>query len=465
MLATLVIGLREGLEAALIVGIIAAFLRKNGKSLLPMWIGVAVAVGLSIAVGVGLGAIEQALPQAGQEAMESVIGAVAVVFVTGMIVWMNANARGMKKELEAEAAEALSQGGAYALAGMAFLAVLKEGFETSVFLLATFSAAQSAALAATGAVIGVLIAVGIGIGIYAGGVRLNLGRFFRATGAFLILVAAGLVITMLRTAHEAGWINAGQQTTVNLSWLVQPGTVAVRVDHRRARHPRGPTPDRGHRLVRLSDPCRAVHLLAPGAPADRSCGGAGAGGRRSLSRGGGHRAGRGLPGPAGARAGPGHPRRGGLGPRGHRDRTPQLDGRHAGIADPRRGRHAHRIDPPFRPAGRSRTSTTGSPRPSGRAPERARPRTPRRRSHSTSSAPCPAGACPSGSTRNSTLGPSARTGPPCTPTRSGPPKAGSWTPANAPRPSSRSPAAAWTAQGPSPRRPGRRPAGPSRRPP
>jgi high-affinity iron transporter len=225
MLATLVIGLREGLEAALIVGIIAAFLRKNGKSLTAMWLGVALAIILSIAVGVGLDLVEQALPQASQEGMESIIGAIAIVFVTGMILWMNANAGGMKRELEAEAAEALSLGSAYALAVMAFLAVLKEGFETAVFLLATFSAAQSAALAASGAVIGVLLAVAIGWGIYVGGVKLNLSKFFRVTGAFLILVAAGLVITSLRTAHEAGWLNAGQQGAVNLSWLVAPGTV------------------------------------------------------------------------------------------------------------------------------------------------------------------------------------------------------------------------------------------------
>jgi high-affinity iron transporter len=225
MLATLVIGLREGLEAALIVGIIAAFLRKNGKSLTPMWLGVVLAVLLSIAVGVSLNLVEKALPQAAQEGMEAIIGAVAIFFVTGMIVWMNAHARDMKRQIEAEAAEALGQASAYALALMAFLAVLKEGFETSVFLLATFSAAQSAALAATGAVIGLLLSVAIGWGIYAGGVRLNLSRFFRITGAFLILVAAGLVIISLRTAHEAGWLNAGQQTTVNLSWLVAPGSI------------------------------------------------------------------------------------------------------------------------------------------------------------------------------------------------------------------------------------------------
>jgi high-affinity iron transporter len=225
MLATFVIGLREGLEAALIVGIIAAFLRKNGKSLAAMWFGVLLAILLSIAVGVSLKLVEKALPQAAQEGMEAVIGAIAIFFVTGMIIWMNAHARDMKRQIEAEAAEALGQASAYALALMAFLAVLKEGFETSVFLLATFSAAQSASLAAAGAVIGLLLSAVIGWGIYMGGVRINLSRFFRVTGAFLILVAAGLVITCLRTAHEAGWLNAGQQATVNLSWLVAPGSI------------------------------------------------------------------------------------------------------------------------------------------------------------------------------------------------------------------------------------------------
>ena len=225
MLATLVIGLREGLEAALIVGIIAAFLKRNGKSLLPMWIGVAAALVASVAVGVVLTVVEQSLPQAAQEGMESIIGLVAVFFVTSMIVWMAHHARGMKKELEAEAGEALREGTAWALAGMAFLAVLKEGFETSVFLLATFQASTDAGLAAVGAVIGVLAAAAIGVGIYVGGIKLDLGRFFRYTGIFLILVAAGLVLTMLRTAHEAGWIVAGQQRTIDLSWLAPNGSV------------------------------------------------------------------------------------------------------------------------------------------------------------------------------------------------------------------------------------------------
>ncbi|GAA2748914.1 iron uptake transporter permease EfeU [Amnibacterium kyonggiense] len=225
MLATLVIGLREGLEAALIVGIIAAFLRRNGRGLGAMWLGVGLAVGASAAVGVALWILESSLPQAQQEALETVIGAVAIVFVTGMLLWMNRHARSMKKELESSAGAALHDGGAVALAVMAFLAVLKEGFETSVFLLATFRAATSAGLAATGAVLGIVIAIGIGYGVYAGGVRIDLGRFFRITGAFLVLVAAGLVLTAVRTAHEAGWVLAGQQRTVDLGWLAPNGSV------------------------------------------------------------------------------------------------------------------------------------------------------------------------------------------------------------------------------------------------
>ncbi|MBT2503653.1 iron uptake transporter permease EfeU [Curtobacterium sp. ISL-83] len=225
MLATLVIGLREGLEATLIVGIIAAFLRRNRVPLAPMWLGVGVAVVLSIAVGFGLQVVEQGLPQAQQEGMEAVIGIVAVVFVTGMIVWMRTHARNLTKEIEASATAALGRGTAWALAGMAFLAVLKEGFETSVFLLATFQASTDTGLAALGAVVGIAGAVVIGYGIYTGGVRLDLRGFFTGTGIFLVFVAGGLVLTVLRRAHEAGWIVIGQQRTVDLSWLAPNGSV------------------------------------------------------------------------------------------------------------------------------------------------------------------------------------------------------------------------------------------------
>lgn len=225
MLATLVIGLREGLEASLIVGIIAAFLSRAGKPLRPMWFGVGAAVALSIAVGVILEVISADLPQAQQEGMETIIGIVAVIFVTSMIGWMNQHARHLKSELEQSAASALRDGTVWALVGMAFLAVLKEGFETSVFLLAAFQSATSSLAASAGAILGIAISVAIGIGIYRGGIKLNLSKFFRITGVFLVLVAAGLVLSALRTAHEAGWVTIGQQATVNLAWLAPNGSI------------------------------------------------------------------------------------------------------------------------------------------------------------------------------------------------------------------------------------------------
>ena len=225
MLATFVIALREGLEAALIVGIIATFLRKNGQSLKPLWIGVAAAIGLSLLVGFGLHYTEQALPQDRQELMESVIGLVAVYFVTGMVLWMHHHAHQMKSALESEATLAMQRASSWALVSMAFLAILKEGFETSVFLLATFSAAQSALWSAVGSASGLFMASLIGWGIYVGGIRLNLTRFFRITALFLILVAAGLLVTAIHSAHGAGWLNAGQQRIADLSVLVPPGTI------------------------------------------------------------------------------------------------------------------------------------------------------------------------------------------------------------------------------------------------
>src|SRR5262245_60432956 len=225
MLPTFVIGLREGLEAVLVVSIIATFLRRNGAPLRPLWYGVAAAVALSIGVGVTLEIVEQNLPQRQQEGMETVIGLVAVVFVTAMVLWMSTHARFMKRELEGAAGRALSQGTSAALVAMVFLAVLREGFETSVFLLATFQAASNTLTAFLGAVLGILAAIALGFGMFSGGVRLNLGRFFSVTSVFLILVAAGLVLSALRTGHEAGWVTIGQGRTVDLSWLAPAGSV------------------------------------------------------------------------------------------------------------------------------------------------------------------------------------------------------------------------------------------------
>jgi len=226
VLPTFVIGLREGLEAALIVGIVAAFLGQQGRrdALRQVWLGTGVAVLICVAVAIALQVISHDLPERQQEGLETVVGALAVVMVTYMIMFMRKHARGMKKELEGAAASALASGSSRALVIMAFLAVLREGFETAVFLLATFNASGNASTSWIGAVIGILLAAAIGYGIYKGGVRLNLARFFRITGLVLVVVAAGLVMTAFHTANEAGWLTAGQAQAFDLSWLVRPGT-------------------------------------------------------------------------------------------------------------------------------------------------------------------------------------------------------------------------------------------------
>jgi high-affinity iron transporter len=227
LLPTFVIGLREGVEAALIVGIIAAFLRQENRmdALRHVWAGVGVAVLLCAAVGVTLHIVDTDLPQRQQEGLETIVGLAAVGMVTFMIVWMRRHARGLRKELERSAAGALAQGSIIALVAMAFFAVLREGFETAVFLLAAFHSAANPAAAGAGAVIGVAVAIAIGWGIYRGGVRINLSRFFRLTALVLVLVAAGLLAQAAHTAHEAGWLNLLQDQALDLSWLIVPGSV------------------------------------------------------------------------------------------------------------------------------------------------------------------------------------------------------------------------------------------------
>jgi high-affinity iron transporter len=226
VLPTFVIGLREGLEAALIVGIVAAFLGMQGRrdAIRQVWIGVSIAVLLCIAIGVALQIISSNLPQRQQEQLETVVGAIAVVMVTYMVLWMRRHSRDLKGDLERAAGSALADGSAKALVMMAFLAVLREGFETAVFLLATFHASNDATASWVGALLGILVAVVIGYGIYKGGVHINLSRFFRVTGIVLVVIAAGLVMTAVHTANEAGWLNTGQIQMFDLSWLVRPGT-------------------------------------------------------------------------------------------------------------------------------------------------------------------------------------------------------------------------------------------------
>jgi high-affinity iron transporter len=190
-----------------------------------VWWGVAVALALCLAVGVLLQLFSASLPQREQEMLECVVAAVAVVMVSYMVLWMRAHSRDLRSSLQDAAGSALARGSAGALVAMAFLAVIREGFETAVFLLAAFQSAVSPLQAAVGVVLGVAVAVALGYLIYRGGVRLNLSRFFRVTGVVLVLVAAGLVMSTLRAAYEAGWLAAGQQQALDLSTLARPGSV------------------------------------------------------------------------------------------------------------------------------------------------------------------------------------------------------------------------------------------------
>jgi high-affinity iron transporter len=227
MLPTFVISLREGVEASLIVGIVAAFLVKEDRrdALGRMWIGVAAAIALCLGVAVALRLVGESLPQKEQEGLETVIGLFAVGAVTYMIFWMRRHARGLKRSLQSEVVAALASGSTAALVGMAFLAVLREGLETAVFLLAVFQDSTNPGSAGLGAVLGLVVAVLIGWLLYRGGVRINFARFFRFTGLVLVLVAAGLFATAFHTAHEAGWFNALQSQALDLTWLVSPGSV------------------------------------------------------------------------------------------------------------------------------------------------------------------------------------------------------------------------------------------------
>ena len=227
MLPTFVIGLREGVEASLIIGIIAAFLvtRRRTDALRWVWIGAASAAGICLAIGIGLRAVEGTLNQKAQERLETVVALVAVAMVAYMIVWMRKHARELKGDIESHLDSALARGSVKALVVMAFLAVFREGLETAVFLVAVFENSDNTAAAGSGAVLGLVLAAVVGYALYKGGLRFNMARFFRVTGVVLVLVVAGLLASAAHSAHEAGWLNSAQAQVFDLSSVIKPGSV------------------------------------------------------------------------------------------------------------------------------------------------------------------------------------------------------------------------------------------------
>jgi high-affinity iron transporter len=220
--AAFIVALREGIEAALIVSILLAYLRRLGRRDRAhlIWWGTALAVAISAVVGTVIFVLGGEFEGTGEQLFEGLVTLTAVSVLTWMIFWMRRQGGRIRSELQDKVDSALIAGG-LALAALAFTAVLREGVETSLFL---YAAAKGTAVEAggvggqvAGALLGLGLAVVFGILLYRGSVRMNLRSFFRVTGSILIIVAAGLLAFSIHELQEAGWLSFFTSTAFNLS--------------------------------------------------------------------------------------------------------------------------------------------------------------------------------------------------------------------------------------------------------
>lgn len=216
MLPTYLLSLREGLEAALIIGIVLGALSKIRRTdLAPaVWLGVLSAIGVSILTAVLLTAFGLSLEEQAEQIFEGITMLIAAGILTWMIFWMRKQARFLKSELEAGVNKAASSMGKRAMFWLAFIAVVREGVELALFITAAFFAGDQSSLTSniiqtlSGTILGLGTAGLLGWTLFATTVRLDLRRFFQVTGILLILFAAGLVAHGVREFNEIGWIPA-----------------------------------------------------------------------------------------------------------------------------------------------------------------------------------------------------------------------------------------------------------------
>ncbi|MBI1379026.1 MAG: iron transporter [Frankiales bacterium] len=218
MFANYLIGLREGLEASLIVGILVAYVVKAGQRsrLGAVWAGTGIAIALSLAFGAVLTVTSSSLSEEAEHGFAGTMSIIAVTLVTWMVFWMRRTARDMRGDMHGRLDKAMLSGG-FALGLVALVAVLREGLETALFLWASTSASEGTAAALGGALLGIATAIAIGWAVYRGAMRLNLATFFTWTGALLIVVAAGVLAYGVRDLQEAGWLPGGANYAFDVS--------------------------------------------------------------------------------------------------------------------------------------------------------------------------------------------------------------------------------------------------------
>lgn len=229
LFANLLIGLREGLEASMIVMILVAFLTKNKQHsfLRYIWIGVGAALALSIATFCIIHFGTKTLTSQGQEIIGGIGSVIAVGVITYTLVWMRNAAKNIAGELNSKMSQAVEIG-PWAVLVLAFISVAREGIETSLLVFDTF-AYGSTAVPAVGLSIGIAVSVAIAAAMYVGALRINIGMFFRVTGLLLIVVAAGILRYGITDLQEAQLLPGLNAIAFDISNVLVPGTAVATV--------------------------------------------------------------------------------------------------------------------------------------------------------------------------------------------------------------------------------------------